>query len=183
MIFMRLDKIKIKDSFTSTHPKNEKVEECKIYWDTFNKQDRYIVVDHNNVLVDGYIQYLVLKDAGIEIAEVKISDKKRKKWSRKRRLPKQSKPKKLMYRESNTTYVFGILLYSRSKKERVWRIPNSWQEERIADLNVGDVVMVHNQKGLSLIEITRIEKLKECPVDIPVKKVVRKYYLNRKDEK
>lgn len=176
MIFMRLDKIKIKDSFTSTHPKNEKVEECKIYWDTFNKQDRYIVVDHNDVLVDGYIQYLVLKDAGIEIAEVKISDKKRKKWNRKRRLPQRSKSKKLTYRECNTTYVFGTLLYSRSEKERVWRIPSNWKDDRIVDFNIGDVVLVHNRKGLSLIKVTRIEELKECPVDIPVKKVVKKYY-------
>ena len=97
--------------------------------------------------------------------------------SLKRKLPKQSKPKKLTYRESNTTYVFGTLLYSRSKKERVWRIPNNWKEEYIANFNVGDAVLVHNKKGLSPIKITRIEKLKECPVDIPVKKVVRKYYL------
>ena len=173
---MRLKNIKIKESFTATIPKAEKVAECKEYWNNHHRQDRYIVVDHNNILIDGYIQYLVLKEAGIEIVEVKISDKKRKKWSRKRRLPKQSKPKKLMYRESNTTYVFGILLYSRSKKERVWRIPNSWQEERIADLNVGDVVMVHNRKGLSTIQITRIEKLNRCPVEIPVKKVVSKQY-------
>lgn len=176
MTFMRLDNIIIKDSFAATIPKEEKVTECKHYWDNHNKQDRYIVVDHNNVLVDGYIQYLVLKEAGVEIAEVKISDRKRKKWCRKKRLPKHTKPKKLTYRESNTTYVFGILLYSRSKKERVWRIPNSWRKESAKDFNIGDVVMVHNQKGLSPIIITRIEKLNKCPIDIPVKKVVRKYY-------
>lgn len=176
MVYMRLNNIKIKDSFASTIPNKEKITECKDYWNNHNKQDRCIVVDHNNILVDGYIQYLVLKDTGIEIAEVKISDRKRKKWNRKRKLPKHTKPKKLTYRESNTTYVFGTLLYSKSKKERVWRIPNSWTEERIADFNVGDVVMVHNRKGFSPIKVTRIEKLNECPVDIPVKKVVRKYY-------
>ena len=159
---MRLENIKIKESFTATNPKDEKVAECKEYWNNHHKQDRYIVVDHNNILIDGYIQYLVLKEAGIEIVEVKISDKKRKKWSRKRRVPKQSKPKKLTYRESNTTYVFGSLLYSKSKKERTWRIPNSWTDEHIADINIGDVVLVHNRKELSPIIITRIEKINDC---------------------
>ena len=176
MVYMRLDNIKIKDSFATTLPKEEKMAVCKAYWETHKKQDRYIVVNHNNVLIDGYIQYLVLKEANVEIVEVKISERKRKKWSRKRSYPKSSKAKKLTYRESNTTYVFGTFLYSRSKKERVWRIPNSWKEERTADFNIGDVVMVHNKKGFSSIKVTRIEKLNKCPVDIPVKKVVRKYY-------
>lgn len=176
MTYMRLDNIKIKDSFAATIPKDEKIAECQKYWNNHHKQDRYIVVDHNNVLIDGYIQYLVLKDAGVEIVEVKISDRKRKKWCRKSRAAKHSKQKKLTYREKETTYVFGILLYSKSKKERVWRIPSNWTEERIADFNVGDAVMVHNRKGFSPIKVTRIEKLNECPVDIPVKKVVKKYY-------
>lgn len=176
MTFMRLDNIKIKHSFAATIPKEEKMAVFKAYWKTHKKQDRYIVVNHNNVLIDGYIQYLVLKEANVEIVEVKISDRTRKILSRKIRLPKQSKPKKLSYRESDTTYVFGTLLYSKSKKERVWRIPNNWRKERTKDFNIGDVVMVHNQKELSPIIITRIEKLNECPIDIPVKKVVRKYY-------
>lgn len=176
MIYMKLNNIKIKDSFASTIPKEKKFLECRRYLEKNHAQDRYIVVDHKNILVDGYIQYLVLKEAGIEIVEVKISDKKRKKWCRKNRLPKQSKPKKLTYRESNTTYIFGVLINSRSKKERVWRIPNSWDEDRINKLNIGDIVIVHNRKRTSLIKITRIEKLNVCPIDIPVKKVIQKYY-------
>lgn len=78
MIYMRLDNIKIKDSFASSIPKTEKVLACKEYWIKYHTQDRFIVVDHNNVLIDGYIQYLVLKDAGIDVAEVKISNKKKK---------------------------------------------------------------------------------------------------------
>lgn len=67
-------------------------------------------------------------------------------------------------------------MYSKSEKERVWRVPNSWKKERINELNIGDTVMVHNQNNLSLIRITKIEEFNECPVDIPVKKVIRKYY-------
>lgn len=176
MIYMRLDNIKIKDSFASSIPKIEKVLACKEYWIKYHTQDRFIVVDHNNVLIDGYIQYLVLKDAGIDVAEVKISNKKRKKWNRKRRKLKYRNLNKLTYRECKTTYVFGTLLYSKSEKERVWRVPNSWKKERINELNIGDTVIVHNQNNLSLIRITKIEEFNECPVDIPVKKVIRKYY-------
>lgn len=172
---MRLENIKIKDSFSITLPKEENVAVCKAYWERHKKQDRYIVVDHNNILVDGYIQFLVLKDAGIEIAEVKISDRKKKKWSRKARKPKHSKPKNLSYRKCDTTYVFGILLYSRSNKERVWRIPTSWTNQQINDVKVGDTILVHNRKSVSFVKVTRIEKLEECPVDISVKDVIRKY--------
>ena len=175
MVYMRLDNIKIKDSFATSIPKIEKVLACKEYWEKHHKQDRFIVVNHDGVLIDGYIQYLVLKDMGINVAEVKISDKKRKKWSGKSRKPKYSKHKKLCYRECNTIYVFGVLLYSRNKKERVWRIPNSWGKERIDEICIGDVVMVHNQESITPIQITKIEKLNKCPVDIPVKKVIRKY--------
>lgn len=176
MLYMRLDNIKIKNSFALSIPKLEKVLACKEHWEKTSSQDRYIVINHENILIDGYIQYLVLKDAGIDVAEVKISNKKRKKWNRKSRTLKHSNLKKLTYRECKTTYVFGILLYSKSNKERVWRIPNSWKKERINELNIGDVVMVHNRKTLTSIQITRIEKLNNCPVDTPVKKVVRKYY-------
>ena len=176
MVYMRLDNITIKDSFALSIPKIKKVLACKEHWEKYHTQDRYIVINHENILIDGYIQYLVLKDAGIDVAEVKISNKKRKKWNRKNRKLKHRNLKKLTYRECKTTYVFGILLYSKSNKERVWRIPNSWKKERINELNIGDVVMVHNRNTLTPIQITRIEKLNNCPVDTPVKKVVRKYY-------
>lgn len=175
MMYMRLDNIKIKDAFALSNPKPEKLNACKKYWEKNHSQDRYIVVNHDNILVDGYIQYLILKDAGVNIAEIKISNKKRKKWSRKNRKPKHNTQRRLNYRECETTYVFGFLLDSRSRKERVWRIPSSWGNEAINNLSIDSVVMVHNKKGCSFIKITRIEKLNKCPVDIPVKKVIRKY--------
>ena len=57
---MKLSDIKISDAFANSVPSEEKLNECKNNWNQWNRQDRYIVVDHDNVLIDGYIQYLVL---------------------------------------------------------------------------------------------------------------------------
>lgn len=174
MKYMRLSDIKIKDSFANSVPTEEKVNVCRQYWNENHEQDRYIVVDHNNFLIDGYIQYLVLKENDIDVAEVKISNQKRKRWSRKNKQTKSQKINKVNYRECETTYIYGIHPKSKSIKERVWRVPNSWWNGWTDSLNVGDMLLVKTKYGLAPIEITKIERLSECPVDIPVKTVVRK---------
>lgn len=70
---MKLSEIKIKESFSNTTPSEEKMDECRHNWRMYGKQDRYIVVNHDNELIDGYIQYLILVEHKEEYAEVKIS--------------------------------------------------------------------------------------------------------------
>lgn len=174
MKYMRLSDIKIKDSFANSVPTEEKVNVCRQYWNENHEQDRYIVVDHNNFLIDGYIQYLVLKENDVDVAEVKISNQKRKRWSRKNTQLKAQKSNRINYRECETTYIYGIHPKSKSIKERVWRVPNSWWNGWTDGLDIGDMLLVKTKYGLVPIEITKIERLSECPVDIPVKTVVRK---------
>lgn len=166
---MKLSDIKIKESFANTTPKEEKMNECRQNWNTYHRQDRYIVVDNDNTLIDGYIQYLILKDAGVDEAEIKISNKRRKRWYRKNtenwRMPH--------YRNQKTTYIYGIHPNSYSNKERVWRVPDSWTGWE-NDLLPGDKIMVCTKYGVRPIIITKIERLDECPVNIPVRKVYRK---------
>ena len=57
---MKLSDIKITDAFANSIPSEEKLNECRNNWKQWNRQDRYIVVNPDNVLIDGYIQYLVL---------------------------------------------------------------------------------------------------------------------------
>jgi len=71
---MKLSDIKIKESFAITTPKVEKMEECRNNCNTYHRQDRYIVVNNDKELIDGYIQYLVLKENGVEEADIKISN-------------------------------------------------------------------------------------------------------------
>lgn len=167
-MIMKLSDIKIKDCFLNSTPKCEKVNDCRIFWNANHKQDRYIVVNHDNELIDGYIQYLILKEYGVEFAEVKISNKRKNSWNRKLECKYKNH-----YRNNKTVYIYGVHPNSKSTKERVWRVPNSWTgwEE---DLLPGDSIIVKTKRGLKPIVITRIEWLNECPINIPVRKVVRK---------
>ena len=80
---MKLSEIKIKESFANTTPSEEKMDECRYNWRMYGKQDRYVVVDHNNALIDGYCMYLILMEHKEEYAKVKISHCKKKRWYRK----------------------------------------------------------------------------------------------------
>ena len=168
---MKLSDIKISETFMNTIPKEEKLEECRKNWSMNHRQDRYLVVNKNNILIDGYIQYLVLKENNVDEAEVKISSRRKKRWHRKP-LKQNFIPQ---YRDEITTYIYGIHPYSEHKKEFVWRVPKTWSEAGWEDgLSVGDSILVDTKFGTRMVKITKIEFLDECPVDIPVKRVVKR---------
>ena len=166
---MKLSDIKIKDSFANSNPQNRKMEECRNYWNENYEQDRYLVVNHKNELVDGYIQYLILKENNVSDAIIQNSERKRKRYNR-IRTKEFEVPK---YRTNETVYIYGIHPNSKSKKERVWRVPISWKGWE-NDLLPGDRIWVNTKYGIKPIIITRIEWLDECPVNMKVKKVYTK---------
>lgn len=171
---MDISSINISDSFANSHPSEKKMNECREYWDQHHKQDRYIVVDFDNNLIDGYVQYLILKENGISEVEVKISDKPKRFWHRKtiecRPVPS--------YKNEDTTYVYGMHFdkkKSEFSKEYMWRVPKSWSELGWeSDLLPGDHIVVSTKYGLKPIVITKIVRTNECPVDCPVRRVVKK---------
>ena len=67
---MNISSIKISDTFANSTPRESKMKECRDFWNENHKQDRYIVVNYNDMLIDGYVQYLVLKENGVENAMV-----------------------------------------------------------------------------------------------------------------
>lgn len=166
---IKLSEIKISPSFAETVPKEKKMEECRKNYINHGRQDRYIVIDHTNTLIDGYIMYLVLKENNAEEARIKISNRRKKRWER-------INTKDWLiphYRSEMTTYVYGVHPNSKSTKERAWRVPSSWHNWA-DDLLIGDVILVATKRGIAPIVITKIEHSAICPVDIPVRKVVRK---------
>lgn len=165
---INMSDIIIKPSFRNSIPNLNKIEKCKKHYLKYGKQDREIVLNAKNELVDGYIMYLVLKKYGEkENIEVKVCNQKRK---HKRTETKVNIP---CYRKQLTPYIFGIHLDDVRKKEYVWRVPNSWNGwER--DLLPGDTILVKTKYGIAPIIITKIAYLENCPVGMPVKKVVRK---------
>jgi len=169
---MKLSDIRIKGSFENSIPNDYKMAQCREYWNQHHMYLHDIVVNNKGYLVDGYIQYLVLKENGIEDITVKDFDKRVHK-RRKSIVRKSDKKKSKSYRDIETLYIFGIHP-GRGNKERVWRAPSKFQKEWEDILNIGDIVMVKTKRGNAPIKVTRIERLSECPVDIPVKRVIKK---------
>lgn len=175
---MKLSEIKIKPSFSETTPREEKMEECRNNYVTHGEQDRYVVVDHTNTLIDGYIMYLVLKENNVDEAKVKISNKRKKCWERinTREFPI---PK---YRTRMTTYVYGVHPNSKCKKEFIWRIPQAWDEFE-NELVVGDIIYCITKFGCSPVIVTKIKKLDKCPVDFRVRRVAYKKIIRNMGER
>lgn len=171
---MKLSDIKISEEFANTFPSEEKIQECRKNWDTWHRQDRYIVIDHDNVLIDGYCMYLVLKFYKEEYAEVKISHCRKKRWFRKNTrdwtIPH--------YRNEPTTYIYGMhynTIRGEFSKEFVWRVPKSWSEQGWEyGLTVGDEILVDTKYGIKKITVTKIVRLGECPMNSPVRRVVKR---------
>ena len=167
---MKLSDIKIPKSFASTIPKKEKMSVCRDFWNNNHKQIKDIVVNKDNILVDGYVQYLVLKENCVENADVvKINRKKvfiNREHKRKREYVTPS------YKREMTTYIFGMHPKYRIK-EYVWRVPTSWKGWE-NDLLPGDRIWVNTKYGIKPIIVTKIEWSDKCPVDMKVRKVAKK---------
>lgn len=162
---MKLSDIKITDAFAKTNPSPKKVRLKKEHWIKTGRQDKYIVVDKRNNLVDGYIIYLVMKELGIE--EVKVIR------SHKKNLDK--KIKEPPYRTENTTYVWGVHPNSPDEKLYVWRVPNgkNWNEFK-ENISVGDMIFCCAKGKVSPVIIKAIQTTDFCPTPLDVKKVCSK---------
>ena len=158
---MNINDIIITENFMTHQPSNYKMAECKRNYDVLGCQDRYIVVNRNNELIDGYCMYLVLKHEGISECRVKRSDRKRECWSR-INFSEQ-------YRGVNTTYVYGVHDEDPDHKEYVWRLPRAWH----TPIETGMKLVVETRRGESTITVTRTEVLNQPPANGGVKKVIR----------
>lgn len=165
---MKLSEIKITPAFAETTPNGKKMEECRYNWRMYGKQDRYIVVNHNNVLVDGYIMYLILKEHKEEECEV-LDYKKKKHNKRYEKTPKSSPS----YKNTLTTYIFGVHPNSNCIKEFCWRVPTSWRNWA-DNIELGDTILCQTKYGFSPVIVNRVEVLDKPPIDMRVKKVTKR---------
>lgn len=170
---MNLSEIKILESFESNVPSLYKYEKCCRYYKETGNQDRYIVVNENNVLVDGYIMYLVLMNNNIEEAHVKrvnlrnnlYTDKMRKRYGR--IIPPE---KVISYKNKPTVYIYGKHPNGIIDKEYVWRLPKS-KENMYGVLLPGDLIYCSTKNGIAPVIVTRIEKRDSWDTDLKVKVV------------
>lgn len=178
---MRLSEIKISADFESSIPNTYKYNKCENYYNKTGNQDRYIVVDEKNVLVDGYIMYLVLKNHDVEYGNVKrltlrkhtYTDKQRKKYGR------LISPKHVVtYKEKPTAYVYGKHPNSKDNKEYVWRLPQAWGYMSLM-LQKGDVIYCGTRFGVALVVVTKVELKSNFDTSLCIKKVCsQKIYRN-----
>ena len=161
---IKLSEIKITNAFENTTPNTEKVQRCREYYKENQKQLKPILLDYNNVLRDGYIQYLILKENGIEEATI-MRKKKYKKL-------KEYKPTP-SYKNSNTTYIFGVHPNSNCTKEFCWRVPASWSNWA-ENVEIGDTILCQTKFGFSPVVVSRVEVLDKPPIDIRIKRVAKR---------
>ena len=165
---MKMSDIKISKAFANSIPSEKKLNECRNNWNQWHQQDRYIVVNPDNVLIDGYIQYLVLKENNIDEAEIKISNRRKKRWCRKN-VEDWNVPH---YKNEITTYVYGVHPNSNYTKEFVWRVPKSWTWFA-ENIQVGDSILCKTKFGIAPVIVTKVDVLDKCPVDFRVKRVAK----------
>lgn len=135
----------ISPSFAATPPSESKLKQCRELYG-LGVLDRDIVVNKENILVDGYVLYCVMKENGYT-GNVKVEIN-----------PFYGIP---------TTYVFGK--HPGDDKERVWYINMSYDKIKH---KVGQIASVQTRKGNQPITVTRIERLKNPPVQGLIRKVV-----------
>ena len=156
---IKLDYIIIPKLFLESKPSEMKIEKCRNKWRKYNKQPKLLVINEDNVLVDGYIQYLVLKELGHEEGNYIVKH--------------ENKKEKSSYRNTRTTYIFGVHPNSKDTKTYMWRVPESWNGWA-DNIQIGDAIMCATKFGYAPVVVNKIEILDECPIDIPVKKVCSK---------
>ena len=160
---MKLADIIISEEFAGSPPSKKRMEECRENWEKYGKQDRYIVVNNDNVLVDGYAMYLVLLENGIEEAEIRSGECAKRKGIRK------SKEDMRDYRNERTCYVYGKHP-SNNAREYIWRIPPKWTQ--FADnVQRGDLILCEAKSSYAPVIVTRIAVCDTCPVAYEVRKV------------
>lgn len=169
---MNLSEIKIPESFESSVPSLYKYEKCCRYYKETGNQDRYIVVDEKNVLVDGYIMYLVLKSHDVEYCDAKRLTLKHKYTDRQRARYRRIIPpeKVISYKNKPTVYIYGKHPNGIIDKEYVWRLPKS-KENMYGVLLPGDLIYCSTKNGIAPVIITRIEKRDSWDTDLKVKVV------------
>lgn len=145
---MKIEDIIISKSFAETSPSKWKLAQCRTYYETNGEFDREIVLNGKNMLVDGYVAYLIAKEKGL--SEVPIS----RCWTYKNL--------------ENKTYVFGR--HKPHGKRYVWIATED--TENVDKLKKGVSAIVETKYGIADIIVSKIKKSKKPPTIFKMRKVL-----------
>ena len=160
---VKLSSIKIPKSYEATIPSEKKVKTKKKKYRKGKLRD--ITINTDGFLINGYINYLILKENNVEDVTVNIVDIKKNDNSN---VPES-------YRNTRTTYIYGKHPNDKSEKIYTLRIPNaeSWKEFSKTVLP-DDLIFCKTKFGCSPVIVQAIQTIDKCPVEFPVKKVLSK---------
>ena len=160
---VKLSSIKIPKSYEATIPSEKKV---RIKRKKYRKGKlRAITINTDGFLINGYINYLILKENNVEDAEVNIVDIKKNDNSN---VPES-------YRNIKTTYIYGKHPNNKSDKIYIWRIPNKENWMKFSETVLpDDLIFCKTKFGCSPVIVQAIQTIDKCPVEFPVKKVLSK---------
>ena len=160
---IKLSSIKIPKSYAVTTPSEKKVRTKR---KKYRKGKlRAITINTDGFLINGYINYLILKENNVEDVTVNIVDIKKNDNSN---VPES-------YRNTRTTYIYGKHPNNKSEKIYTWRIPNaeSWKEFS-ETVFPEDLIFCKTKFGCSPVIVQAIQTIDKCPVEFPVKRVLSK---------
>ena len=147
---IKVSDILITDDFKASVPSTHKVDQCRKFFDKYQKIDKKILLDSDNRLLDGYIRYLVLIENNVEYTTVNVLNEN--------------------YYGNETFYIFGK--HPHSIKEYVWRL--SPEELTNKDkYSIGKKVLVKTKKGTKVIEITRTLLTSTPPTKSYIRKAIK----------
>jgi hypothetical protein len=150
---VNLEDIVISENFQKRSPSREKIEECRSWWKKFKEQKKLIIVDMDGVLIDGYTQYLALKEEMVKRAIVNT------------------------YGNKDKTYIFGKHFDTESgrwSKEYVWSLPPEWVcTGKGKNIKKDDRVLVQTRHGVETAFVTRVLKLDVPPVDGEIRHIIK----------
>lgn len=160
---VKLSSIKIPKSYAATIPSEKKV---KTKRKKYRKGKlRAITINTDGFLINGYINYLILKENNVEDVEVNIVDIKKNDNSN---VPES-------YRNTRTTYIYGKHPNDKSEKIYIWRIPNKENWMKFSETVLpDDLIFCKTKFGCSPVIVQAIQIIDKCPVEFPVKKVLSK---------
>lgn len=160
---IKLSSIKIPKSYAVTTPSEKKVRTKR---KKYRKGKlRAITINTDGFLINGYINYLILKENNVEDAEVNIVDIKKNDNSN---VPES-------YRNTRTTYIYGKHPNDKSDKIYIWRIPNKENWMKFSETVLpDDLIFCKTKFGCSPVIVQAIQTIDKCPVEFPVKKVLSK---------
>lgn len=144
--YLPLSSIIIPQQYAKSHPSPMKRDACANWYKQHGILDRMLVVDQNNILIDGYIGYLVLMEAGVTeyIVERRVADKR-------------------------ISYIGGR--HPACPKMYYWEIDSHTQN--LDALRPGNCALVDTKYGRAVVKIVVLAQATESPTNKPLRRVLR----------